>query len=99
MCPAKSAPHRERSFSQGYNIKDDILLDAGIWDMGPTNEHAFINLNRDFEAKMSYPGGTKCLRAHAYYTEEEFWNIRQEELLPTTKEVPCGKPTQRLRRS
>lgn len=75
LCPVKSAPHGERSFSQGNNIKDDILLDVGIWDMGPADSQAFIKLNRDFEAKVTELGGMKCLYAHAYYTEEEFWNI------------------------
>ncbi|OAL52756.1 FAD-binding domain-containing protein [Pyrenochaeta sp. DS3sAY3a] len=79
LCPVKSAPRDERSFSQGNNIKDEILLDVGIWDMGPAEPHAFIKLNRDFEAKVAELGGMKCLYAHAYYTEEEFWNIYDEK--------------------
>ncbi|KAL6703713.1 hypothetical protein ACN47E_009407 [Coniothyrium glycines] len=79
LCPVKSARHDERSFSQGNNIKDDILLDVGIWDMGPAEPQAFIKLNRDFEAKVTQVGGMKCLYAHAYYTEEEFWDIYDEK--------------------
>ncbi|KAH3911106.1 delta-sterol reductase [Parastagonospora nodorum] len=79
LCPVKSAPRDERSFSQGNNIKDDILLDVGIWDMGPADSHAFIKLNRDFEAKVTELGGMKCLYAHAYYTEQEFWDIYDEK--------------------
>lgn len=79
LCPVKSAPEGERSFSQGNNIKDDILLDVGIWDMGPADSHAFIKLNRDFEAKVTELGGMKCLYAHAYYTEQEFWDIYDEK--------------------
>ena len=79
LCPVKSAPLGERSFSQGNNIKDDILLDVGIWDMGPSDAHAFIQLNRDFEAKVTELGGMKCLYAHAYYTEQEFWDIYDEK--------------------
>jgi delta24-sterol reductase len=79
LCPVKSAPQGERSFSQGNIIKDDILLDIGIWDMGPAEPHAFIKLNRDFEAKVTELGGMKCLYAHAYYTEQEFWNIYDEK--------------------
>jgi delta24-sterol reductase len=78
LCPVKSAPLDERSFSQGNNIKDDMLLDVGIWDMGPADAHAFIKLNRDFEAKVTELGGMKCLYAHAYYTEQEFWDIYDE---------------------
>jgi delta24-sterol reductase len=79
LCPVKSAPHGERSFSQGNNIKDEILLDIGIWDMGPEDAQAFIRLNRDFEAKVTELGGMKCLYAHAYYTEQEFWDIYDEK--------------------
>jgi delta24-sterol reductase len=79
LCPVKSAPHGERSFSQGNNIKDEILLDVGIWDMGPADSQAFIKLNRDFEAKVTELGGMKCLYAHAYYTEQEFWDIYDEK--------------------
>ncbi|KAF3033133.1 hypothetical protein E8E12_001258 [Didymella heteroderae] len=79
LCPVKSAPLDERSFSQGNNIKDEILLDVGIWDMGPKNSHEFIKLNRDFEQKVTQLGGMKCLYAHAYYTEQEFWDIYDRE--------------------
>ncbi|KAI8938734.1 hypothetical protein NX059_004601 [Plenodomus lindquistii] len=79
LCPVKSAPQGERSFSQGNNVKDEILLDVGIWDMGPDNAHEFIKLNREFEAKVTELGGMKCLYAHAYYTEDEFWDIYDEK--------------------
>ena len=79
LCPVKFAPSDERSFSQGNIIKDGILLDVGIWDMGPADPYAFIKLNRDFEAKVTELGGLKCLYAHAYYTEQEFWDIYDEE--------------------
>lgn len=75
LCPVKAAPQGEKSFSQGSNIKAKMLLDIGIWDMGPKDAHAFIKLNRDFEAKVTELGGMKCLYAHAYYTEQEFWDI------------------------
>jgi delta24-sterol reductase len=79
LCPVKSAPRDERSFSQGNNINEEILLDVGIWDMGPKDRQAFIKLNREFEAKVTELGGMKCLYAHSYYTEQEFWDIYDEE--------------------
>jgi delta24-sterol reductase len=75
LCPVKPAPREERSFSHGRNIQDDMLLDVGIWGMGPADSHAFIKLNRDFEMKVTELGGMKCLYAHAYYTEQEFWDL------------------------
>jgi Delta24-sterol reductase len=59
LCPVKSAPRDERSFSQGNNIKTGILLDVGIWDMGPAEPSSFIRLNREFEAKVAELGGMK----------------------------------------
>jgi delta24-sterol reductase len=79
LCPVKSAPGDERSFSQGTNITEEMLLDVGIWDMGPKDAHAFIKLNRAFEAKVTALGGMKCLYAHSYYTEQEFWDIYDED--------------------
>jgi Delta24-sterol reductase len=62
----------------GTKIGQDMLLDVGIWGMGPKDSHQFIRLNRDFEAKVEELGGLKCLYAHAYYTEDEFWRIYDE---------------------
>jgi delta24-sterol reductase len=78
LCPVKPAPNDERSFSMGAQIGQDMLLDIGIWGMGPKDPHQFIKLNREFEAKVEELKGLKCLYAHAYYTEEEFWRIYDE---------------------
>lgn len=78
LCPVKPAPKHERSFSFGVRIAQDMLLDIGIWGMGPKDPHQFIKLNRDFEAKVEELNGLKCLYAHAYYTEDEFWRIYDE---------------------
>lgn len=79
LCPVKPAPDDERSFSMGTMIEQDTLLDIGIWGMGPKDPHAFIRLNREFEAKIAELRGLKCLYAHAYYTEDEFWKIYDEK--------------------
>ncbi|ORY04679.1 24-dehydrocholesterol reductase-like protein precursor [Clohesyomyces aquaticus] len=79
LCPVKPGPKGHRSFSLGAKIGKEMLLDVGIWGMGPNDSRQFIKLNRDFEAKVEEVGGLKCLYAHAYYTEAEFWNIYDEE--------------------
>ncbi|KAF2877195.1 24-dehydrocholesterol reductase-like protein precursor [Massariosphaeria phaeospora] len=79
LCPVKPAPENEKSFSMGKNIGQDMILDIGIWGMGPKDPHQFIKLNRDFEAKVEELGGLKCLYAHAYYTEDEFWRVFDEK--------------------
>jgi hypothetical protein len=78
LCPVKPSPETEKNFSMGKNIGQEMLLDVGIWGMGPRDPHQFIRLNREFEAQVEQLGGLKCLYAHAYYTEEEFWRIYDE---------------------
>ncbi|KAH7119901.1 24-dehydrocholesterol reductase-like protein precursor [Dendryphion nanum] len=78
LCPVKPSPKGEKSFSMGTVTGEDCLLDIGIWGMGPRDAYQFIKLNRDFEAKLEELGGLKCLYAHAYYTEDEFWRIYDE---------------------
>ena len=51
-----------------------LLMDFGIW--GPlrsSNRREVVRQNRLLEQKVHELGGKKCLYAHAYYTEEEFW--------------------------
>jgi hypothetical protein len=82
LCPVKS-PHAvgRKSFSMGVNAlgHQDVMLDIGVWGIGPDDHMKFIKINRDIERKVNDLGGLKCLYAHAYYTEEEFWNIYDEK--------------------
>ena len=80
LCPVRpcrqgpQGPHR--SFSMGKDISpDDILLNVGVWGMGPKDYDLFVGVNRKMEQKLRDLSGLKCLYAHAYYTEEEFWDI------------------------
>ncbi|PVI00765.1 FAD-binding domain-containing protein [Periconia macrospinosa] len=87
LCPVRKAPRGEESFSMGGmtggtgsgNFDEELLMDVGIWGMGPKNPTSFIALNRAFERKITDLNGLKCLYAHAYYTEEEFWGIYDKE--------------------
>lgn len=53
----------------------EMLLNFGIWGPGPSGRREFIAANRDLENKVRDLGGTKWLYAHAYYSENEFWDI------------------------
>jgi len=58
----------------------EFLMNIGIWGPGSSNRQEFLETNRRLERKVQDLQGKKWLYAHAYYTEEEFWNIydRQE---------------------
>lgn len=77
LCPIKAAKNSQK-ISPSY-IKDDILLDIGIW--GKTEKYLKnpIGLNKLFENYAKELGARKMLYAHAYYTEDEFWKIYDKE--------------------
>ncbi|SLM35786.1 fad-binding protein [Lasallia pustulata] len=50
-------------------------LNVGLWGPGPSSHDAFVRANRQLEDKVRVLSGMKCLYAHTYYTEDEFWNI------------------------
>ena len=56
-------------------INSDMLLNFGIWGPGPSRLDRFVDMNRKLEDKVQHLKGRKFLYAHAYYTEEEFWEI------------------------
>ena len=51
------------------------LLNSGVWGPGQSGRDAFVKFNRQLEQKVFKLGGKKWLHTHAYYTEDEFWNI------------------------
>ena len=53
----------------------EYLMNFGVWGPGPKTRQAFVTANRRLEHKVQQLHGRKWLYAHAYYTEEEFWNI------------------------
>lgn len=55
------------------------MLNIGIWGPGPKDWLGFIEANRKIEKKTQELHGLKCLYAHAYYRQDEFWNIYDRE--------------------
>ncbi|XEV02886.1 hypothetical protein FSHL1_008173 [Fusarium sambucinum] len=51
------------------------MLNIGVWGWGPRKGDEFKAKSRDLEKKLSNLGGRKWLYAHAYYTEEQFWEL------------------------
>ncbi|KAJ9260411.1 hypothetical protein DTO207G8_456 [Paecilomyces variotii] len=57
-------------------------INVGIWGpcpWGSSSPSEFKAYNRRLEQKVHSLGGQKCLYAHTYYTEEEFWAIYDRE--------------------
>lgn len=70
----KPAPETRFARCQGPTAPE-MLLNFGIWGHGPKQWEQFVDANRLLEHKVREFDGMKCLYAHAYYTEDEFWSI------------------------
>lgn len=55
--------------------EDPMMLNVGVWGWGPKSPAAFVQKNREFEAKVHELGGMKWLYAHTYYKQDEFWSM------------------------
>lgn len=80
LCPVRPAQCLQKqprnTFAMGKDpLPDDMLLNIGVWGMGPSDHVKFVAINREIEQKVRELQGLKCLYAHAYYTEDEFWTI------------------------
>ena len=79
LCPLRQSqlptmhPHVNEMEEGGQSLKP--LLNIGLWGLGPSQPHNFIQANRDLERKLRELGGMKWLYAHIFYTEDEFWQI------------------------
>ncbi len=68
--PFTTTPGREEGEDE-----DPMMLNVGVWGWGPKSPAAFVEKNRELEAKVRELGGMKWLYAHTYYKEDEFWSM------------------------
>lgn len=78
LCPLRMMDHISLSprlppYKTGQ--KDLRILNVGVWGPAPKDYARFVEMNREIEKKTMELGGLKTLYAHAYYTEDEFWQI------------------------
>lgn len=77
LCPLLI--HDEFALHPRDPVIKDRLMNVGLWGPGPTKWPEFVEANRQIEKKTRELHGLKCLYAHAYYTEDEFWQIYNKE--------------------
>lgn len=81
--PMKEKEEKEREREQDNNPGVEFI-NVGIWGPSPSRPgESFKTYNRALEQKVHSLGGQKCLYAHTYYTEQEFWEIYDRDA--------CGK--------
>ncbi|KAF2202520.1 FAD binding domain-containing protein [Delitschia confertaspora ATCC 74209] len=66
-----------KTLSSGH--QDEGYISIGLWGPGKIDLDEFIADNRDLEAKLQELGGLKWLYAKTFYTEEEFWQVYDQE--------------------
>jgi len=81
LCPLKrpQAPtfHPLTSTPQTVGLADEDTdaINIGVWGWGPSKPEQFAAKNRELEVRLRELGGRKWLYAHAYYPEDEFWQM------------------------
>lgn len=55
-------------------LKDDSMLNIGLWGFGPKQPDEYLRKNRELEKTLGDLGGMKWLYAHTYYGKDEFWS-------------------------
>lgn len=73
-------------FIQQNGTADRYLMNIGVWGQGSPDRREFIEQNRRLEQKVHELGGQKCLYAHAYYTEKEFWEVYDKDVYDELRE-------------
>ena len=62
-------------------IRKERIYNVGVYGKGTNDFDKFVKLNREIEHKLWHDFcGVKILYAHAYYTEEEFWETYNKEV-------------------
>lgn len=72
LCPLK--PSEKEKLSPTHT-KSTLIINVGIWGKLSNDFNQLIALNREIEKLVQKLNGRKILYAHAYYSEEEFWEI------------------------
>jgi delta24-sterol reductase len=83
LSPCKSA--REIGLTSRFNprvaeVADQRIFAVGVYGRGPTDQEAFVELNRKLELRSAELLGAKLLYARTYYTEDEFWMIYDKDV-------------------
>lgn len=61
-------------------MQEERIYNVGVYGKGTKDFEKFVKMNREIEHKLWHDFcGVKILYAHAYYTEEEFWEIYNRE--------------------
>lgn len=76
LCPLRKLQDEQTSMHSrkwASVAQNEITVNIGIWGFGSNSPEEFVRLNREIESITQQHRAEKCLYAHTYYTEKEFW--------------------------
>lgn len=82
LCPLRATspptfhPYTTRPKQDGL---PQPMLNIGLWGEAGKNIDDFVRQNRDLEKHLKELNGRKVLYSHTYYTEQEFWQLYDQE--------------------
>jgi delta24-sterol reductase len=82
LCPLK--PDRKAWLAPNF-LPEEAVINVGVWGPFKGDYETFVYANKELEEKLHQLGGRKVLYAHAYYTEEEFWDIYDRKQYSTLR--------------
>lgn len=74
LCPLKQSDQPTMHPHTKGALKDDQMLNIGLWGFGPKDPQEYLLKNRALEKMLGDMGGMKWLYAHTYYSQNEFWS-------------------------
>ncbi len=79
LCPVRSTSHPQKLSPHYIPRGSKLFVDVGLWGRTPKYAKDVILANRNFEVHSREIGARKMLYAHAYYAEDEFWEIYDQK--------------------
>ncbi|KAH7386132.1 24-dehydrocholesterol reductase-like protein precursor [Pyrenochaeta sp. MPI-SDFR-AT-0127] len=73
LCPLKQSEQPTMHPHMKGDLKDDQMLNIGLWGFGPKDPEKYLSKNRALEKTLGEMGGMKWLYAHTYYSKDDFW--------------------------
>jgi delta24-sterol reductase len=74
LCPLKQSSQPTMHPHTKGDLKDDQMLNIGLWGFGPKDPTTYLTKNRALEKTLGDMGGMKWLYAHTYYSKDDFWS-------------------------
>jgi delta24-sterol reductase len=91
LCPLRA--DGRSSMGHARELKqhgEEPYINVGVWGPYPSEESAYVRMNRSLENKVMELGGLKWLYGRVFHTESEWWDIYDKEEYDALREKFCA---------